>query len=109
MQSMAFRMPVRRMATAARSSLKIGLIPADGIGREVIPVRLRINYVTHPLSVIRLLGQPLRHLGRMFRNSSSSTFRQALNTSKRRALHSQRKPSGPSIMHTRYLLPLKRV
>ena len=28
------------MATAARQSLKIGLIPADGIGREVIPVCL---------------------------------------------------------------------
>ena len=26
------------MATAARQSLKIGLIPADGIGKEVIPV-----------------------------------------------------------------------
>ena len=32
-----FRTPVRRMATVARQSLKIGLIPADGIGREVIP------------------------------------------------------------------------
>lgn len=28
---------MRSMSTAARSSLKIGLIPADGIGREVIP------------------------------------------------------------------------
>ena len=27
----------RAFATASRSSLKIGLIPADGIGREVIP------------------------------------------------------------------------
>lgn len=32
-----FRTPIRRMATAARQSLKIGLIPADGIGKEVIP------------------------------------------------------------------------
>ena len=32
-----FRTQVRRMATAARQSLKIGLIPADGIGKEVIP------------------------------------------------------------------------
>ena len=33
-----FRIPLRRtFATAARSSLKIGLIPADGIGHEVIP------------------------------------------------------------------------
>ncbi|KAA1466120.1 mitochondrial NAD-homo-isocitrate dehydrogenase LysB [Dentipellis sp. KUC8613] len=34
---MAFRAPIRQMATAARQSLKIGLIPADGIGKEVIP------------------------------------------------------------------------
>ena len=35
---MAFRMPLRRaLSTATRSSLKIGLIPADGIGHEVIP------------------------------------------------------------------------
>lgn len=27
------------MSTSARKTLKIGLIPADGIGREVIPVR----------------------------------------------------------------------
>jgi len=27
---------------AARQSLKIGLIPADGIGKEVIPVRFAI-------------------------------------------------------------------
>ena len=37
---MAFRLPFRRAlntAAAARTSLKIGLVPADGIGREVIP------------------------------------------------------------------------
>ncbi|KAJ7774270.1 mitochondrial NAD-homo-isocitrate dehydrogenase LysB [Mycena maculata] len=32
-----FRTAVRSMATSARQSLTIGLIPADGIGREVIP------------------------------------------------------------------------
>ncbi|KAG6844113.1 hypothetical protein H0H87_009719 [Tephrocybe sp. NHM501043] len=32
-----FRAPLRSLSTAARKSLKIGLIPADGIGREVIP------------------------------------------------------------------------
>lgn len=37
---MAFRAPIRTMATVARQSLKIGLIPADGIGKEVIPVRV---------------------------------------------------------------------
>jgi hypothetical protein len=35
---MAFRVPFRTMATTVRQSLKIGLIPADGIGKEVIPV-----------------------------------------------------------------------
>lgn len=37
---MAFRIPLRHAlstAATARTSLKIGLIPADGIGREVIP------------------------------------------------------------------------
>lgn len=35
---MAFRIPFRRaLSTASRQSLKIGLVPADGIGREVIP------------------------------------------------------------------------
>lgn len=32
-----FRAPIRSLSTAARSSLRIGLIPADGIGKEVIP------------------------------------------------------------------------
>ncbi|KAG6837994.1 hypothetical protein H0H93_008388 [Arthromyces matolae] len=32
-----FRTPLRTLSTTARKSLKIGLIPADGIGREVIP------------------------------------------------------------------------
>ncbi|KAF9076451.1 mitochondrial NAD-homo-isocitrate dehydrogenase LysB [Rhodocollybia butyracea] len=31
------RVPIRSMATAVRKSLTIGLIPADGIGKEVIP------------------------------------------------------------------------
>lgn len=34
-----FRASVRQLSTTARTSLKIGLIPADGVGREVIPVR----------------------------------------------------------------------
>ncbi|KAH9947286.1 mitochondrial NAD-homo-isocitrate dehydrogenase LysB [Amylocystis lapponica] len=41
---MAFRIPLRSMATVARHSLNIGLIPADGIGQEVIPAaRLAIE------------------------------------------------------------------
>ena len=39
-----FRTVTRSLSTAARSSLRIGLIPADGIGKEVIPVCLE-----HPL------------------------------------------------------------
>ncbi|KAH7930755.1 Isocitrate/isopropylmalate dehydrogenase [Leucogyrophana mollusca] len=34
---MAFRPPFRSMATTAGRSLKIGMLPADGIGREVLP------------------------------------------------------------------------
>jgi len=32
-----FRAPIRSLSTAARSTLRVGLIPADGIGKEVIP------------------------------------------------------------------------
>jgi homoisocitrate dehydrogenase len=35
-----FKVPFRTFSTTARRSLKIGLIPADGIGKEVIPVTL---------------------------------------------------------------------
>lgn len=38
---MALNAPFRSMATVARKSLKIGMIPADGIGREVLPVWLK--------------------------------------------------------------------
>ncbi|TDL29297.1 mitochondrial NAD-homo-isocitrate dehydrogenase LysB [Rickenella mellea] len=34
---MAFRQAFRALSTSTRSTLKIGLIPADGIGHEVIP------------------------------------------------------------------------
>ena len=34
------RTTVRGMATQARSTLKVALLPADGIGKEVIPVRM---------------------------------------------------------------------
>lgn len=33
-----FRTVTRSLSATTRSSLKIGLIPADGIGKEVIPV-----------------------------------------------------------------------
>ena len=34
------RTATRGMATHARSTLKVALLPADGIGKEVIPVRV---------------------------------------------------------------------
>jgi len=53
-------MAFRPFATAARKSLRIGLIPADGIGREVIPVSVKnyrmyilVNLVTVRLRLIR--------------------------------------------------------
>lgn len=45
------RAPVRSMATLARQKLSIGLIPADGIGKEVIPVRLHHDPHGYALTV----------------------------------------------------------
>ena len=36
------RTATRGMTTHARSTLKVALLPADGIGKEVIPVRVLI-------------------------------------------------------------------
>ena len=66
-------MAFRSLATvaAARKSLRIGLIPADGIGREVIPVSLFIRstfFFYHNLStqaarrVLEALGSDLPKL-----------------------------------------------
>ena len=38
-------MAFRPLTTAARKTLRIGLIPADGIGREVIPVSAIVKNV----------------------------------------------------------------
>lgn len=38
---MAFRAPFRALSTVARSKLRVGLIPGDGIGAEVIPAARR--------------------------------------------------------------------
>ncbi|KAJ7638551.1 mitochondrial NAD-homo-isocitrate dehydrogenase LysB [Roridomyces roridus] len=55
-----FRTAVRSMATSARSSLTIGLIPADGIGREVIPAAkeaiLAVQSELPPVKFIDLLA-----------------------------------------------------
>jgi len=46
------RTPIRGMANHARSTLKVALLPADGIGREVIPVRtLHSLHLAHYLAV----------------------------------------------------------
>ena len=45
-----FRAPIRSLSGTARTSLKIGLIPADGVGREVIPVCL--SHVRSKLSML---------------------------------------------------------
>lgn len=53
--NMAFRQAFRALSTSTRSTLKIGLIPADGIGHEVIPVR-DVSY--HPTCLhVRLMGR----------------------------------------------------
>ena len=44
------RTVIRGMATQARSTLKVALLPADGIGKEVIPV-----------CMLRLLGTGCHH------------------------------------------------
>ena len=45
-------MALRAYTTSAKRSLKIGLLPADGIGREVIPVDKitfdRSTFLAHP-------------------------------------------------------------
>jgi hypothetical protein len=49
------RSVIRGMATHARSTLKVALLPADGIGREVIPVRmlhsLGVTYYPHAVLI----------------------------------------------------------
>jgi homoisocitrate dehydrogenase len=48
-----FKTAVRSMATSSRKSLTIGLIPADGIGREVIPVCAISNSVISQLQFLQ--------------------------------------------------------
>ena len=61
-----FRTQIRRMATSARQSLKIGLIPADGIGKEVIPAAKKEHAPRSALDVEGLggAGRPSLFLGR---------------------------------------------
>jgi hypothetical protein len=100
---MAFRLPVRRLATVARprSSLKIGLIPADGIGREVIPVCVFCGFSLECLLIFngrrRLQELPLLHWARTFQNQSSSIFWQVLSFLLEREPLYQMKQSGTSL------------
>jgi homoisocitrate dehydrogenase len=52
-----FRVPFRSFSMAARQTLKIGLIPADGIGKEVIPVSfvmlIHFELYSHKLQAAR--------------------------------------------------------
>ena len=45
-------MAFRPLTTAARKTLRIGLIPADGIGREVIPVSTNCQNVLFSIVLI---------------------------------------------------------
>ena len=45
------RTATRGIATHARSTLKVALLPADGIGKEVIPVRVLHLLSTRVVSI----------------------------------------------------------
>jgi homoisocitrate dehydrogenase len=58
-------MTFRSLATTASKSLRIGLIPADGIGREVIPVSLPFECIFSSilLNTIQAARRTLEALG----------------------------------------------
>lgn len=91
---MTFRMPIRSMATAARQSLKIGMIPADGIGREVLPVSNSHSPVRVKLmdTLIRAQKLPFWLLGPPYRNRSSSTCLLVSSISQKLGPHFQMRP-----------------
>jgi hypothetical protein len=76
------------MATAARQSLKIGMLPADGIGREVLPVSVGIVYsyrlIDTSVRVRRLLFWLLDH---PYRKRSLLTYSLVSSTSRKQELH----------------------
>jgi hypothetical protein len=87
-------MPIRSMATAARQSLKIGMIPADGIGREVLPVSNSHSPVRVKLmdTLIRAQKLPFWLLGPPYRNRSSSTCLLVSSISQKLGLRFQMRP-----------------
>jgi homoisocitrate dehydrogenase len=60
-------MAFRSLATPARKTLRIGLIPADGIGREVIPVSPIVHvlffYYKRPSLSLQAARRTLEALG----------------------------------------------
>ena len=66
-------------AAAARSTLRVGLIPGDGIGKEVIPVRVEAFSLSNcRLTMTRRMLDRLHSVrsrlsAQIFRNSSSMT------------------------------------
>ncbi|OAX35312.1 hypothetical protein K503DRAFT_377123 [Rhizopogon vinicolor AM-OR11-026] len=90
---MAFRAPIRTMATAARQSLKIGMLPADGIGREVLPVSTLSTSRRKLIDTsIRVQKLPFWLLDRPYPNLSSSTYLLVSSTSQKLGPHFLMRP-----------------
>ena len=92
-----FRAPLRSLSTSTRKTLKIGLIPADGIGKEVIPVCFNLTSYSTDTSIwlyYRLLNKRSLPLGLISQNPSSLTSSLDGNASLALELPSLRKPSS---------------
>jgi hypothetical protein len=95
-----FRPAVRSLSTAARSSLKIGLIPADGIGKEVIPVcwHMHMPCFQRPRTLLcdlnRPLAQLLKHSDLIYPSLNSLTLLLAGKLSQELVLHCHKKLSS---------------
>lgn len=84
---------------AARRALKIGMIPADGIGREVLPVSIRHGKCAIVVPVAyrnacRPLNVSSKLLVRAFPSQNSFRFSLDGMSSPRQARHCPRRPSG---------------
>src|SRR5712691_7272506 len=95
-------MAFRPFATAARKTLKIGLIPADGIGREVIPVSVNqlsnvhflFNLIANAFALYRPHAEHLKLWDLTSPSSSSMTCWLGLICSQRRELPCLERPSS---------------
>jgi hypothetical protein len=61
-------------AAIKRTTLKLGMIPADGIGKEVIPVRFPSSSTQKRLMISRPLNELLKLLDLHFLNLNSSLY-----------------------------------